>query len=224
MVEIKGIVFDVDITHKRIRNLYLRLEGKTIMASAPLFMPDYEVYKFIEEKRNWIYKTYDQMTYKERTTHMYHGGDTFYIFSTPFKLIKNIGKKSVNVRENCIYLSYPDDSDDSLKYLYKYMDRILLSKANDFLDKHIGFLEDYGYMQKPSLKCRIMSSKWGVCYTRNNRITISSYLIHYPFECLEYIIVHELTHFIIPNHSRRFYDIVENNMPEYKRASDLLKK
>ena len=224
MVEIKGIVFDVDITHKRIRNLYLRLEGNTIMASAPLFMPDYEVYKFIEEKRNWIYKTYNEMTYKERTTHMYHGGDTFYIFSTPFKLVRSIGKKSINVRENCIYLSYPDDSDDSLKYLYKYMDRILLSKAQDFLDKHIPFLQDYGYMKIPSLKCRIMSSKWGVCYTRNNRITLSSYLIHYPFECLEYIIVHELTHFIIPNHSRRFYDIVENNMPEYKRASELLKK
>ena len=224
MVVIKGIEFEVNITHKRIKNLYLRLDGKTIMASAPLYMPDYEVYRFIDSKRNWIYRAYDQMTYKQRTTHMYHGGDVFYIFSTPFKLIRSIGKKDISIRENCIYLSYPDDSEDGIKYLYKHMDKILLNKAKDYLDKHLPFLSDYGYKQIPSLKCRIMTSKWGVCYTRSNKITIISYLIHYPFECLEYIIVHELTHFIIPNHSKRFYDIVANNMPDYKRASDLLKK
>ena len=68
-----------------------------------------------------------------------------------------------------------------------------------------------------------MSSKWGVCYTRKNLINISSYLIHYPFECLEYIIVHEMTHFIIPNHSKRFYEIVANNMPNHKQVADKLK-
>ena len=89
--------------------------------------------------------------------------------------------------------------------------------------KHIDFLKDYGYNQIPKIKCKIMSSKWGVCFTRKNLINISSYLIHYPFECLEYIMVHEMTHFLIPNHSKRFYEIVSNNMPNYKVASDKLK-
>ncbi|MBQ1625320.1 MAG: M48 family metallopeptidase, partial [Erysipelotrichaceae bacterium] len=56
-----------------------------------------------------------------------------------------------------------------------------------------------------------------------NSITISSYLIHYPLYCLEYIMVHEMTHFIVPNHSKRFYEVVVNNMPDYKRAVKRLK-
>ena len=79
-------------------------------------------------------------------------------------------------------------------------------------------------MEVPELKCRIMTSKWGVCYTRKNKITVSSYLIHYPLQCLEYIMVHEMTHFIVPNHSKRFYEVVANHMPDYKSASNRLKQ
>ena len=223
MVEIKGIRFEVEIIHKRIKNLYLRLNDNKIIATAPYYMSDYEIYRFIETKRNWIYRVYDQQKYKERMTHIYRGGDYFYVFNTPYKLNRLIGKKKVEIIGNEIYLTYKDDSEDSIKYLYSYMDRYLLSKAEDYLDKHEGFLKDYGYNLRPSLKARVMSSKWGVCYTRKNQIVISSYLIHYPFECLEYIMVHEMTHFLIPNHSKRFYDIVSNNMPDYKSANDKLK-
>ena len=223
MIEIKGIPFEVEIERKRIKNLYLRVEGNKILASAPLRMPNYEIYNFINTKRNWIYKTYNYYEYKENVTHMYKGGDIFYVYNVPFKLVKSIGKKNIVIKENTIYLTYKNDSEDAIKYLYKHFDKLLLIKADEFLNKHLDFLSDYGYNQIPTIKCKIMSSKWGVCYTRKNMINISSYLIHYPFECLEYIIVHEMTHFIIPNHSKRFYEIVSNNMPEYKRASDKLK-
>ena len=223
MIEIKGISFKVEIHRKRIRNLYLRVEDDTILASAPLNMPEYEIYSFINTKRNWIYNTYNYYQYKNNITHMYKGGDIFYVYNVPFKLVKSIGKKNITVRENTIYLTYKNDSEDSIKYLYKYFDKLLIIKAEEFLLKHLDFLKDYGYNLTPEIRCKIMSSKWGVCYTRKNLINISSYLIHYPFECLEYIIVHEMTHFIIPNHSKRFHEIVANNMPEYKRASDKLK-
>ena len=223
MIEIKGISFKVEIHRKRIRNLYLRVEDDTILASAPLNMPEYEIYSFINTKRNWIYNTYNYYQYKNNVTHMYKGGDIFYVYNVPFKLVKSIGKKNITVRENTIYLTYRNDSEDSIKYLYKYFDKLLIIKAEEFLLKHLDFLKDYGYNLTPEIRCKIMSSKWGVCYTRKNLINISSYLIHYPFECLEYIIVHEMTHFIIPNHSKRFHEIVANNMPEYKRASDKLK-
>lgn len=223
MIEIKGITFNVDIRRKRIKNLYLRLEDNTIVASAPYFIAEYEIYKFIESKRNWIYRVYDQQKYKQRVTHLYNGGDYFYIFYTPYRLHRTVGKKAVNIVGKEIYLSYPDESDQAIKYLYKYLDKYLLSKAHDYLNKHIGFLKDYGYNLVPEIKCRQMSSKWGVCYTRKNQIVISSYLIHYPFECIEYIMVHEMTHFLIPNHSKRFYEIVSNNMPDYKAANDKLK-
>ena len=224
MIEIKGIRFEVEIVHKKIKNLYLRLNDNRIVASAPLRMPDYEVYRFIESKRDWIYRTYDYMSYKKRMGHKYRGGDIFYLFDEPYRLERLIGKKNVLIKDKTIYLSYKDDSEDSIKYLYKYLDKYLMEKALDLLNHHLPFLEDYGYHQIPELKCRIMTSKWGVCYTRKNSICISSYLIHYPLECLEYIMVHEMTHFIVPNHSKRFYEVVGNQMPMYKEAVKLLKQ
>ena len=223
MVEIKGVKFEVEITKKKIRNIYLRVEGNKIDASCPYYVPKYEVYRFIESKRDWIYKAYVFNNNRPKNMYLYRGSDTFYVFGKPYKLVRNIGRKKISVIDDTIYFTYKDNSADAIKALYKYFDASLLNKASEYLNKYRPLLLDYGYIDEPILNARIMTSKWGVCYTRNNKINISSYLIHYPYECLEYIMIHELTHFIIPNHSKRFYEIIANNMPNYKQANALLK-
>ena len=223
MVEVKGINFEVIIEKKHIKNIYLRLEGNVIHASCPYYVPNYEVYKFIESKKNWIYKVYIYNMNKPKNIYLYRGGDIFYIFGEEYKIIRSIGKLNVSINDSTIYFSYKDDSAESIKALYKQLDKVLLNKAKDYFEAHRTMLSDYGYIDIPEIKARIMTSKWGVCYTKNNKITINSYLIHYPFDCLEYIMVHEMTHFIIPNHSKRFYEIVSNNMPNYKEADSKLK-
>ena len=223
MVEIKDIKFEVEITKKKIRNIYLRVEGNKIDASCPYYVPKYEVYRFIESKRDWIYKAYVFNNNRPKNMYLYRGSDIFYVFGKPYKLVRNIGRKKISVIDDTIYFTYKDNSADAIKALYKYFDTSLLNKASEYLNKYRPLLLDYGYIDEPILNARIMTSKWGVCYTRNNKINISSYLIHYPYECLEYIMIHELTHFIIPNHSKRFYEIIANNMPNYKEANALLK-
>jgi len=223
MIQIHDINFEVSISKKRIRNIYLRLEGNKIMASCPYYVPNYEVYNFIESKKTWLYKAYLAQASKRERSLLYRGGDSFNIFGKEYRLVRSIGNKKVSIIGDIIYFSYKDDSEDGIKALYKELDKILLNKAREYLNIHRSMLLDYGYYEEPILNARIMTSKWGVCYTRKNKINISSYLIHYPFECLEYIIVHEITHFIVPNHSSRFYEIVANNMPNYKSADKLLK-
>lgn len=223
MVEIKGVKFDVEITKKRIKNIYLKVEGNKINASCPYYVAQYEVYKFIEAKSNWIYKVYQYNQSRPRNTFVYRGGDVFYVFGKAYKLVRTIGRKKVSIVNDTIYFTYKDDSFDGIKALYKELDRMLLSSAREYFNKYRRVLLDYGYIDEPIINARIMTSKWGVCYTRNNRINISSYLIHYPYICLEYIMIHEMTHFIVPNHSKRFYEIIANNMPDYNSANDLLR-
>ena len=62
---------------------------------------------------------------------------------------------------------------------------------------------------KPTLKIRKMTSRWGVCNTKTHQITLNLELIHYDIECLNYVIVHELSHLLEGNHSRFFWNIVE---------------
>lgn len=223
MITVKDVNFEVNIDKKHIKNIYMKLDGNCIKVSCPYRLNDYEVYRFIESKKNWLYKVYQYNLDRPKNMYMYDGSDVFYIFGKPYKLIRNIGKKRVNIENDTIFFTYKNENEDSIKALYKYFDSMLLNEARGYLDRHIGILHDYGYNNYPELNTRIMTSKWGVCYTRNNKINISSYLIHYPLECLEYIMVHEMTHFIIPNHSKRFYEIVNNNMPDYKIANEKLK-
>lgn len=223
MIEIKGLKFDVVITKKRIRNIILAVDGNTIKASCPYYVPKYEVYNFIETKKNWIYKVYEYNSNRPRNIYLYRGGDSFYIFGEEYKLIRSIGRKSIKIIDKTIYFTYKDDSFDGIKALYKELDKQLLIKAKEYLNKYRSTLIDYGYIDEPALNARIMTSKWGVCYSRNNKINISSYLIHYPLICLEYIMIHEMTHFIIPNHSKRFYEVMLNNMPNYKEVDKLLR-
>lgn len=223
MVSIKGIDFNVTINKKRIKNIYLKVNGNIIEVTCPYYAAEYEVYKFIETKRSWIYKTYLYNSNSNKRRLMYNGGDTFNIFDHSYNLVFSIGRQKLNIMDNTIFFTYKDKSENRTKALYKQLDKLLLNKASIYLQKYIALLQDYGYSEIPELRARIMTSKWGVCYTRNNKITISSYLIHFPYECLEYIVLHELVHFIVPNHSKRFYEIIDNNMPNYKDANEMLK-
>ena len=68
-----------------------------------------------------------------------------------------------------------------------------------------------------------MTSRWGVCNIKNKNITLNLELSKYKVECLEYVIIHELSHFIHPNHSPSFWSLVSKYCPKYKEIRKSLK-
>ena len=225
MIEIQGLLFNVEITRiYGMRYLRMRLKDNTIRVSCSKTVSDAEVYRFIKEKEEWIMKTYRKAELRKEASFLYRGGDVFYLFGKPYTLVFSVGNTSYRIKGDTIHLTYKEnDKEKALHYLYKHLDKLLLEKADEYLEKYLFLLRDYGYRDTPEVRARILKSKWGVCYTRNNRIAVSSYLIHYPEKCLEYIILHEVTHFLVPNHSKRFYEIVKRYMPEYKEVLKQLK-
>ncbi len=61
-----------------------------------------------------------------------------------------------------------------------------------------------------------MTSRWGVCNIKNHNVTLNLELSKYPKVYLNYVIVHELSHFIHPNHSKEFWLLVSKYCPNYK--------
>ena len=76
----------------------------------------------------------------------------------------------------------------------------------------------------PKLKIRNMKTRWGVCNRRDNSVTLNSKLIHYSLNEIDYVIVHELSHFVHFDHSREFWNTVCKYMPDYKKAVKVLKE
>lgn len=67
-------------------------------------------------------------------------------------------------------------------------------------------------------------SQWGSCNTRNGNISISVWLGAFPEECIEYVVVHELTHLLEPGHNARFYGILDQHYPAWRECRERLKK
>lgn len=67
-------------------------------------------------------------------------------------------------------------------------------------------------------------SQWGSCNTKNGNISISVWLGAFPDECIEYVVVHELSHLIEAGHNERFYRILDQYYPVWRQCKEQLKK
>lgn len=76
----------------------------------------------------------------------------------------------------------------------------------------------------PQVKVRDMSSRWGVCSVEKCRITYALRLAGLPDRVQEYVVVHELCHFIRADHSPAFWREVEARLPDWKERRALLRR
>lgn len=77
--------------------------------------------------------------------------------------------------------------------------------------------------QKPVVKVRDMTSRWGVCMPAKRQITFALRLYNMPPAAQIYVVVHEYCHFLVPNHSPAFWAEVEQLLPDWKARRALLK-
>jgi len=93
--------------------------------------------------------------------------------------------------------------------------KILLDNIYNIIEEKIPY---------PKIKLRKMKSRWGVCNRKDNSITLNIELIKYEQYIINYVIVHELVHFIHFNHSIKFWNTVGKYYPNYKVARKKLKE
>lgn len=67
-------------------------------------------------------------------------------------------------------------------------------------------------------------SRWGCCHPRTHDLSFSAYLLLLPDWCIEHVVVHELAHLIVPNHSPRFYEVMDRFFPRWKEARQETKR
>ncbi len=79
-------------------------------------------------------------------------------------------------------------------------------------------------IQFPIIKFRKMKSRWGSCNFSKGILTFNTQLKFTPVECVEYVIWHEFTHFLHPNHSKDFYEELSNVFSSWKKCRNILKE
>ena len=74
----------------------------------------------------------------------------------------------------------------------------------------------------PKIQVRKMKTLWGSCSVNRGVITFNQYLLKAKPACIDYVVLHELVHFIYPNHSKQFYDFLSIYMPDWKERKKVL--
>ena len=69
-----------------------------------------------------------------------------------------------------------------------------------------------------------MKTRWGSCTPARGTIRFNTLLFEADAECIDAVVLHELTHLIHPNHGTQFYSFLETAMPDYRARIDRLKK
>lgn len=98
-----------------------------------------------------------------------------------------------------------------------------MARLEEKLKEYIGKWEPRMGVHAAQWTFRKMKTRWGSCTVDTGKIRINSRLAHYPDECLEYIVVHELCHLIEPSHNRRFHAYMDRFLPDWKQRKERLK-
>ena len=105
---------------------------------------------------------------------------------------------------------YVKDRDKLDKYIKEYAEIIFKERLDKIYD---SFNEKIPY---PRVRIRKMTTRWGVCNRKDKVITLNIELIRMDIKYLDYVIVHELSHFIHFDHSKEFWNLVSKYSPNYK--------
>lgn len=65
---------------------------------------------------------------------------------------------------------------------------------------------------------RTLTSRWGQCNTRTGELTFSAFVLLLPDWCIEHVVVHELCHLLVPNHSPEFHALMDKYFPRWREA------
>lgn len=205
---------------KQVKNINMRISSKgEVVVSANPFVPMDKIDDFVSSKVSWIVK--HQKSMQERSQKSMIDDKHIVLFGNSLKIRKITGKYNhVSYDKDTLYVQCREQADPE-KVIRQFLDKLCRDVFLDIATLTFRSLSNY-HLEFPDVKIRDMKSRWGSCTPAKNSITLNRKLIHYPFEFIEYVVLHEFVHFIQPNHSKAFYNIIENYMPDYKTRMEMV--
>jgi len=219
---VQGI--EIKILYKKIKNIHLKVtQDGEVTVSFPKKIPEQTVYDFINERMKWIIEA----TKKFESTTKYgnkklENGEKHYLFGKElnFKIEEQKVKKAEIYIENdtnlIMKISPTVGQLTREKHLQNWYTEKLISETEKFFEK---WEEELG-VSKKELVIKKMKGKWGYCECRRRVICLNTELAKRKIEFVEYVVLHELCHLLVPNHGPEFKKLLNKNMPGWQKIKD----
>lgn len=229
---------DIIIRYKKIKNIYIRIKPDlNIHVSAPKRVSKKYIKELIEKRKDWIEERIEAMQkrniYDFSLKELEDGNEIFYLGkSYMLKVIKS-RRENIMLAGRMMYMyanisnNLKNNKNNDKRKKQYILDIWYKKEAIKLFEELIKKYSSLMNLKERNIEAETftvkkLKSKWGSCDILKKHITFNLELMKYPIHAIEYIVLHELTHLIYPNHSKDFYDTVTLYMPEWKKEKRIL--
>lgn len=219
-IECAGETIPVSLSFRERKRLSISVHPDgSVTAIAPLERSHDDVLAHLRHRRSWITKQRrhfekfqplpDEKRFVSGETHLYLGRQyRLRVRPSDDHAVKLLG------RYFNVYVSDPTESrmvSNALDIWYRtHAEAILQERVQMCLESTATFRGS-----NIQLRVRRMKRRWGSC-SNAGTITLNIDLIKTPMYCIEYVIMHELCHLCVPNHSPAFFRLLGRCMPDWE--------
>lgn len=227
-VQGKERILEYILTRKSVKNLNMRVKPNgEIHVSANRLVPVKYIDKFVLSHEQMIIKAlnkYEKIRANTMPQLQYVSGEKVRFLGEELHLLVEVAPvQEVEKIGQFLFLRVKDTTDFNKKekLMKKWFSKMQAEVFLEICKEIHPLFKSYG-VKYPLVKIRNMKSRWGSCQPQRGIITLNGKMIAAPREAIEYVVLHEFAHFVHPNHSKDFYRLVEELMPDWKERRALL--
>lgn len=220
---VRGI--DIDVIYKDIKNLHIGVYPPMgrVRVAAPQRFDDDQIRIAIVQRLPWIKRQQAQLKEAPRQTQREMiTGESHYVWGNRLRLkvTERPGRGHVEIDGDRLALYIPEDSTaDGRRDL---LDRWYREQLRQAIPPLISKWEAELKVTVPKWTIRRMKTKWGSCNRETKHLWFNLELAKKHPDCLEYIVVHEITHYDERTHGDRFSALMYQRLPDWElRRSEL---
>ena len=205
--------------YRSARTMKLKIvEDGTLVVTAHTLTPEFQIKKFLKANKEWI-EEHQGKIIRNRSA-LTQERDKLFFRGKEYKFLLSVnGKKKVEIIGEKIIVTSPEENHQVVREI---LEKWYKKQAKKLFTERVPLLADLIDRNVENVTIRSQRSRWGSCSSRNT-ISLNWKLIQTPDWVSDYVIYHELAHLTHMNHSKKFWELVENYYPNYKKAEKWLK-
>lgn len=194
-----------------------------LRASLPLYAPVFLVKRLIKSSRNEL----RQLISQQHSNTIFEDG--MQIGKSHSIVVRRTSGSRISASRHGqqLIISLPERQDiyhpSAQRIIRDAVISALRIEAKSYLPKRLAFLASKHGFSYQKVRFSHASGRWGSC-SSNGTISLNIALMKLPFELIDYVLIHELSHTIEMNHSDKFWVLVEKAHPYYREHRRALKK
>ena len=204
-------MIEYTLTRSGRKTLGIYIKNGSVEVRAPLKLSKSEIDRFVASKKNWIISklSLSQMQAEKKKAFVLHYGDKLFMRGNLYPLMARDGRRA-GFDGKCFYMPpglKPEQIKDICIKMYRNLAKIHITDRVAVYAKQMGVVP-------AAVKINSAKTRWGSCSARKS-LNFSWRLIMATDDIIDYVVVHELAHISQMNHSKRFWAVVENVLPDY---------